>query len=396
MKKDKFQPFPPNTILNNRYRIIELIKAGGMGAAYKAADLLLPEKIWAIKQMLDTFKDAEEKQIAIRNFIAELQVLKELIHPNIPRVTDHFLEKNSFFFVMEYIAGVDLSTLLNINQRIGFPYQDVIRWGIQVLDILEYIHNIKPKPIVHRDIKSSNLLRRSADESIMLIDFGIARVATPKEGMMIGTLGYAPPEQYENYVEPRSDIYSLGATMYELLTGIRPEPYCFDFAPEQLSYRGVPQELISIIMKALSYYIEDRFATAEEMKEHLKNLLGETAWKQPQPEFDFLLASKNFRKQHLIPILKQTASNYGNECQTQFMPPDFDCFQFTLGDISPFHLIITFDPCKKKVFFWEKHGLLEKKQLGILDPLENEEWSKADKYIDQFIEHYEASKGILL
>ncbi|MCL5036102.1 MAG: protein kinase, partial [Chloroflexi bacterium] len=130
-------------LLDQRYRIKKLIKAGGMGAVYQAEDTARDDKVCAVKQMLDRFDNQTERREAIDRFLSEIQVLGSLRHPNIPRVTDHFLDKNSFFFVMEYIHGTDLSTKLKENKK-GFPYQQVLEWMIEVLYALEYIHNIEP------------------------------------------------------------------------------------------------------------------------------------------------------------------------------------------------------------------------------------------------------------
>ena len=128
----------------------------------------------------------------------------------------------SFYFVMEFIEGTDLSTKLKNEGNPGFPYQQVVEWAIQVASALEYTHNLEP-PVAHRDIKPSNLILRHKDGRILIIDFGIARVLSVVDGFWIGTQGYAPPEQQMGKPDPRSDLYALGATIHELISGVKPE-----------------------------------------------------------------------------------------------------------------------------------------------------------------------------
>ena len=137
-------------------------------------------------------KRPEERHAAVDRFLAEVQVLARLSHPVIPKIFDSFHEKNSFYFVMEYIEGMDLDSYLKSNGAPGLDSTTVMEWAVQVLSALEYIHALSP-PVIHRDIKPSNLLRRSKDGRILLIDFGIARATNPNEHHWIGSPGYAPP-----------------------------------------------------------------------------------------------------------------------------------------------------------------------------------------------------------
>ena len=162
-------------LLDKRYKIESVIKAGGMGTVYLAKDTASDNKLCAIKEMKDKFTDKISRQIAVNRFLTEIQTLSNFSHPNIPLITDNFLETNSFYFVMEFIEGTDLYAFLKKEGSPGLPENDVIGWMLQALDALIYIHNLKP-PVIHRDIKPSNIILRKSDLKILLIDFGIARV----------------------------------------------------------------------------------------------------------------------------------------------------------------------------------------------------------------------------
>ncbi|MCA9793968.1 MAG: serine/threonine protein kinase, partial [Candidatus Eremiobacteraeota bacterium] len=233
-------------VLDGRFEVIRLIKAGGMGAVYEVADRVLNGRTYALKEIHPS-SDPAELQDAKDRFISEIQVMQSLLHPGIPKVSTAFLHDDSFFFVMELVNGTDLSRIRKERGNPGLPPHDVVNWACQVLDALSYLHRQTP-PIVHRDIKPSNLLLRESDNRILLIDFGIARATNPIEGYLIGTPGYAPPEQQMCKYEPCSDLYALGATMHELLTGVKPKD--FDFA--SFSYLGVevPAPLVSVIEDA--------------------------------------------------------------------------------------------------------------------------------------------------
>ncbi|MCL5773410.1 MAG: serine/threonine protein kinase [Firmicutes bacterium] len=261
-----YQRLSAGTIIDQRYRIKKLVKAGGMGAVYQAEDQLMDMKLCAVKEMLDSFTDPADRRAAIDRFLSEVQVLGSLSHSNIPHVRDHFLENNNFYFVMEYIDGIDLATMLSQQGNPGLEEYKVIEWAIQVCEALEYLHSLKP-PIAHRDIKSSNLILRHSDGRILLIDFGIARVTNPSEGFWIGSAGYAPPEQQAGKPEPRSDLYALGATIHELVTGRKPESFNFPALKEL----GVDSpKLDELLKRALEWDPGRRISSATEMKESFR------------------------------------------------------------------------------------------------------------------------------
>jgi outer membrane protein assembly factor BamB/tRNA A-37 threonylcarbamoyl transferase component Bud32 len=257
-----------NVVLQGRYEIEQVLGVGGMSTVYRARDLRFVNVIryCAIKEMPDTSPDVKTGQLRMANFEREASLLATLSHPGIVRIYDYFAENGRAYLVLEYIEGKDLEELL--DQTAGpMRESDVLNWAIQICQVLSYLHRHKPQPIVFRDMKPSNIM--VTGEKVTLVDFGIAKVfQSDKKGTMIGTEGYSPPEQYRGLAEPRGDIYALGATMHHLLTNSDPRnetPFTFhERPPRQLNNRVSPW-MESIIMRALEYEIDRRWATADEM-----------------------------------------------------------------------------------------------------------------------------------
>ncbi len=254
-------------LLAERYKIIGILGSGGMGAVYKAIDRRLVKDV-AIKEMREKFADAKERNEAIERFNREAETLTRLDHPSLPRVTDHFVERGHFYLVMDYIEGEDLEKIFSESQPLS--EDQVLNWASQICDILNYLHTQDP-PIVYRDLKPSNIIQ-GEDGKLHLIDFGIARVINPDQTKMtaIGTVGFAAPEQYAGKAEPRSDIYSLGMTIYNLLTG-----KLVDFmrdekmeSPRKDLYPGT----LLVIEKAMQVEPENRYLSALLMKTDLEYL----------------------------------------------------------------------------------------------------------------------------
>ncbi|MBI2252300.1 MAG: serine/threonine protein kinase [Armatimonadetes bacterium] len=262
--------FTPQTVIDSRYKIIKLIKIGGMGAVYQAEDLILERKICALKGVHTLLKiNSAEYQIAVSRFLREIQVLTNLVHPNIPQITDHFFEDDYFYFVMDYIKGIDLAEELKKEGSPGLPEATVINWTIQILEALDYLHNLSP-PVIHSDIKPSNLILREEDQKILLIDFGIARAAGLNKGNWLGTLGYASPEQMEGEkLSPLSDLYSLGAAIYELLSGDK----AYNLNQSKIAGLEVNFNLKNILQKLLNFKIKERFQSAKEVIEKFKEVI---------------------------------------------------------------------------------------------------------------------------
>ena len=222
----------PETILRERYRIIELVGRGGMGATYRAEDLRLKGRYCAVKEALpDPDAFAEELRQSREQFYQEASTLARLDHPNLPKVSDYFSDNDKDYLVMDFVPGHDLKELLAASLRDGHPLDErqVLAWAGQLCDALEYMHTQEP-PVLHRDIKPSNI-KVTPSGNVKLVDFGLVKVLVPDDQRTItvvqgrGTVQYIPLEQYggdTGHTDVRSDIYSLGATIYHLLTGQPP------------------------------------------------------------------------------------------------------------------------------------------------------------------------------
>ena len=258
----------PNTIVGGRYRVTKAIGGGGMKLVYLAEDLRLAARPCALAEMVDSFTSPDAQKQAVAAFQREADMLAQLSNEHIPRVFDRFSEANHHYLVMEYIDGITLEDELRRNGGKIKP-ERVIAIAVQVLDTLEYLHNLSP-PVIYRDLKPSNLML-TADGQAKLIDFGIARHFQPlTNATMIGTQGYAPPEQYRGRVETRSDLYALGATMHHALSGRDPaaEPP-FSFPPLRKLCPGLDPNLATIVDEALAYDVINRPRDAGEFKRRL-------------------------------------------------------------------------------------------------------------------------------
>jgi len=271
---------PKGTVLQKRYQITEVLAIGGMGVVYQARDMRFPNvtKLCAVKEMINSAPDLRLRQLTVHAFEREANVMAMLNHPALPKIFDYFSEGNRSYLVMEFIPGKNLETVL--EEAPGFlPEEQVIRWAIEICDVLAYLHGMKPDPIIFRDMKPSNVMQATHNR-LMLIDFGIARVFQPEQkGTMIGTEGYSPPEQYRGVAEPRGDVYALGATLHHLLTKRDPRlepPFSFEERTVRSINPDVSPGLEAIVSKALEYDIDKRFTSAEEMKLTLLALLEAT------------------------------------------------------------------------------------------------------------------------
>jgi serine/threonine protein kinase len=270
----------PGVTLQERYLVLALHGAGGMSSVYRARDLHFPNvtKTVAVKEMINMATDPSMHEMIVRNFEREADLLATLSHPAIPRIYDYFTHESSSYLVMEFIDGKDLEALLRESEDF-LPEDQVVKWAIELCDVLSYLHQHKPQPVIFRDVKPSNIMIDSHG-SIRLIDFGIARVFQPgQKGTMIGTDGYAPPEQYRGEASPAGDMYALGATLHHLLTRRDPRaepPFSFSERPIRDINDKVSPELEASINAALSYDPADRFPTAEAMKTSLMSVAKET------------------------------------------------------------------------------------------------------------------------
>ena len=259
--------------LLKRYLIQDVIGVGGMGSVYRARDLHFPNvvKLVAVKEMINTAPDPLIRQTIVQNFEREANLLATLSHPSIPRIYDYFSEENRSYLVIEYIHGKDLEAIISEND--GFLTEEqVLTWGIELCDVLSFLHNHKPDPIIFRDMKPSNVMI-DHNGDVKLVDFGIAKTFQfGQKGTMIGTEGYSPPEQYRGEATPLADLYALGATLHHALSRRDPRmepPFSFEERPLRKINPGVSAEVDEVINTALQYNPEDRFPNAADMKDAL-------------------------------------------------------------------------------------------------------------------------------
>ncbi|HZY60199.1 MAG TPA: serine/threonine-protein kinase, partial [Candidatus Binataceae bacterium] len=259
-------PLPSGTLLQNRYLIQKLIGGGGMGVVYLAQDQRLANRPCAIKEMVDHFIDPQQRREANEYFAREADTLAQLRHQAIPAISDRFDQANRHYLVMEYVEGRNLEEEM---AALGHPLDEGVTIDIarQLCEVLAYLHGFTPS-IVYRDMKPSNVMLTPRGKA-MLIDFGIARLfKVASKGTMIGTLGFAPPEQYQGQVDPRSDIYSLGATLHYVLTGRDPEKFPpFSFPPTSSLRANLSPNLAGAIDRALSYTTEGRPQSVTEFRD---------------------------------------------------------------------------------------------------------------------------------
>jgi serine/threonine protein kinase len=257
-----------NTIVGGRYKVLRPLGGGGMKLVYLAEDLRLASRPCALAEMVDGFTNPDLQKQAVAAFQREADMLAQLSNEHIPRVFDRFSDQNRHYLVMEYIDGVTLEDRINASGG-KLPEAEVIDVALQVLDTLEYLHGLAP-PVIYRDLKPSNVML-SRNQQAKLIDFGIARHFQPmSNATMIGTQGYAPPEQYRGKVEARSDIYALGATMHHALSGRDPalEPP-FSFPPLRSLCPTLTQALCDLVDDALKYDVVLRVPDAADFKRRL-------------------------------------------------------------------------------------------------------------------------------
>lgn len=268
----------PGHILQNRYEIISKIDKGGMGIVYHALDKKLNSSV-AVKETL--FVDDNDLLVSFRH---EAQLLANLRHPSLPHVIDYFHENDNHYLVMDFVPGEDLKKQLSKQGR-GFPISKVLTWADQILDALTYMHE-QEIPVIHRDIKPANLKLR--DNTICLLDFGLAKgcagemsTVITKSSIFGYTAHYAPLEQIQGLkTTPQSDLYSLAATLYCLLTGVEPtdalqrataiatgKPNPLKNINEILP--SLDKRFADVVMKALSLDPNDRYASARAMRRAL-------------------------------------------------------------------------------------------------------------------------------
>lgn len=264
------------TVLHGRYRVLSRLGEGGMGSVYQVEDLATPGVVWALKVLLDDANTSpEDAAWARERFDAEIALMRELKHPRIPRFQASFTEGGRRCFVMEFIPGGNLEDRLALAHA-PLPERDVLRWAIEICDALAYLHTQRP-PIIVRDLKPGNIMVTPRGEA-RLIDLGIARTFKPgklSNTENLGTMTYASPEHLgQGQTDARSDIYSLGATLYHLLTNVEPEPMTTPSVGSMRRYQPrISEDTERIVLRAMQLDPTRRFQTAVEMRDALRRCL---------------------------------------------------------------------------------------------------------------------------
>src|SRR2546429_3864689 len=298
-------PLPIGTVLDGKFKIVQVLGEGGMGTVYKVELVGRPGYYRAVKELLiNPNTSAEERRFAIERFDKEIDLLFSLKHPHIPSFLLSFQERGNYYFVMEFVPGQSLDKMLEKNKG-PLNEEDVIKWMMQVCEALSYIHSFNP-PIILRDLKPGNVMV-TPNGDVQLIDFGIARRFDPNKRTNtenLGTISYASPEHLGALTSPgqrrsaqnpgklvqtdaRSDIYSLGATMYHLLTNHEPEP--IQTPPPGSIYAKNPRlhtvqiggrvvcPADQVIIKAMQQDPAQRFQSADAMRVALQHCLVHSA-----------------------------------------------------------------------------------------------------------------------
>lgn len=347
-------------ILQGRYRIVSQLGQGGMGAVYEAQDNKRFDASVALKEILVHsvgIADAKQKELLKRAFEREAKILAEVQHEVFPHVIEYFSEDDSQFLVMELVQGKDLAQLLTDRQS-PFPLEDILIWTDQLLDALDYLHTFKP-PIFHRDLKPHNLKLTSRGK-IKLLDFGIAKNAEAQatttisnQSFIAATLNYSPFEQILRVLDPtlrdvitekfkdnienvlqqnadaRSDLYSLGATIYHLSTAFMPTDALkrtleiWSNKPDPLRHPqelnpDIPEEISDFILKAMEIDRENRFATATEMQKTLLQAVADIKKREKEEEMRvFRLAEEERLEQERLEQERQFAEQERLRIETE-------------------------------------------------------------------------------
>lgn len=270
---------PEGTVLKGRFKIVKHLSSGRNSNLYIVEDRKRFD-FWVIKELISKFSNPIEAKQAYQQFELQAKILNKLDHPQLPKVEDFFEESSRHFLVMEYLDGKNMQEMVAESEDF-FSEEKVIFWSIQLCEVLNYLHSQKPHPIIFRDLKPENLIL-TKDESVKLVNFGISKIFDPHSRTLAvaKTISphFSPIEQYAMVTDARSDIYSLGATLYYIATKALPVDaidrsmnnvplkFCREYN------KNISLELEGIILKAMELDKEDRYQSAEEMMNDLKKI----------------------------------------------------------------------------------------------------------------------------
>lgn len=247
-------------VLNGKYRIERTLGRGGTSSVYLCTNLELGNQ-WAVKHI--------NNNRVYHGTISEIEILKKLNHMNLPKIADIFSNGEGLFIVESYIEGIPLDRLLRSHG--SFDTEKVVEWALQLCDIFIYLHSFRPKPIIYRDMKPSNIIV-SQGNRVVLVDFGISKEYGDygiSDGSMAGTGAYAAPEQFikGGVTDQRTDIYNMGVTMYQLLYGKLPKGSDSDLG---ITSNKIQAKLDAVIGKCLENRKEDRYQRVEDIRNELQ------------------------------------------------------------------------------------------------------------------------------
>lgn len=279
----------PGIVVGKRYQLLTKIGAGGMSTVYLALDTVL-NKQWAAKEIKDV-SDPEQRELIVQSIVTEANMIKSFDHPAIPRIVDLVDESGTLYVIMDYVEGRSLSAVLATDGP--QPEDEVVNWGLQLCDALEYLHRRTP-PVIYRDMKPSNVMLKP-NGLVQIIDFGIAReyrddggsvTAAMGDTVQLGTRGYAPPEQYGGggQTDARTDVYALGATMYTMLTGKNPAEPPYQILPLRQVDASLSPALERVIAKATQPDPVDRYQDCAEFAYALSHYREEDAGQRAELE----------------------------------------------------------------------------------------------------------------
>lgn len=268
---------PHGHVLKDRYKILSTLGRGSFSSVYLADDSNWKGNLVAIKQIrTDGFSEQEYIELN-RHFIQEAAFLMTLKHPGLPRVIEFFAEEACYYLALQWIAGKNLDEVVRERGRI--EETEVLEWGIQLADVLQYLHTRDPYPVLLGDLKPSNVILQY-DGKVTVVDFGVARHLYPDQKKGEFTLvspGFSAPEQYRYsiHADQRADLYSLAATLYWCLTGANMLRYRFDLPPLRRLRPDANRKLEEVLARCLQVRAELRHGSAWQLGQELKDLLGQ-------------------------------------------------------------------------------------------------------------------------